>query len=553
MRPVVLSQYLVSAMLSTTRTPLASQRERSAVRLTSLALIAALALAACSDATSPPAAPKVTGTASSRQSSPSSSFAHTTGAPGTRAAPGVIVAAGGGAEGNSGNTSAWSYRLYSELVANGDVTGDGTVRVAILSVAKETSWLPNYFVWIGQTLGVPVVATNIQVASRGDANNAATVGVVANADVVFLKGGDQGVYYDQWNGTLLETNIRVVTGRGGAVGGTSAGAMSLSQFCFCGGKDLVSADVMRNARTPFLDDASQPGTSGIHSDFLGFVTGVVFDSHFTTRGRLGRLIGILARATEDAALDTLLGVGLDERTGVVVRGGIAEVRGVGEVAFVRQGGATLRLRDAGRPLVYTGLNLDRLTDGWRFDLAHRSVVTSSPPSGALLIPPAPTRTANSGALSASGSTEGDRSKFAWIAAYAPSNYALAASGTVPQVHDAVAFMQSGNTTSRGPKQETLFRALYDKPWAAGVLAFAGGTISRTPARADALEIGGTSAAIIVDPAAATWKGLSPSRSNVASAGGTLQAAAFVGATLHVLGESIARGMRYDSRMHAVVP
>jgi putative intracellular protease/amidase len=232
------------------------------------------------------------------------SFAH---------AQGMVVAAGGGAEGNQGDQTSWSYRLYKKLIENGDKNNDGVVKVAVLTTllnVNDPSWysyaeaattanppglglthaqavaqaqtddafVPNYFVWIGQTLGVTVQAFNVEVGSLSAANTASTVDSVAGVDVVFIKGGDQGEYYDKWNGTRLETNIRTVLNRNGAIGGTSAGAMSLAQYSFSGGQDMISADVLADAKSTYLNDASQSGTSGIHTDFFSVVSNAVIDT-----------------------------------------------------------------------------------------------------------------------------------------------------------------------------------------------------------------------------------------------------------------------------------
>ena len=60
------------------------------------------------------------------------------------ASPGVIVLIGGGSEGNFGQKGAWSYALNKEVVANGDVTGDGVVTIAVLSPYDESLFIPNY-------------------------------------------------------------------------------------------------------------------------------------------------------------------------------------------------------------------------------------------------------------------------------------------------------------------------------------------------------------------------------------------------------------------------
>jgi len=47
--------------------------------------------------------------------------------------------------------------------------------------------------------------------------------------------------------------------------------MSLAGYCFCGGSDLSSADVLADAKTPRLDMKGAPGVSGIRGVWSGYV------------------------------------------------------------------------------------------------------------------------------------------------------------------------------------------------------------------------------------------------------------------------------------------
>ncbi len=505
-------------------------------------------------------------------------------------AQGVIVVAGGGREADKGDTNAWSYKLYRKLIENGDKNADGVIKVAVLTTLLEVndpSWyryaeapttanppglglshaqavaqaqlddafLPEYFQWIGSVMGTNVAAFNVEVGSVADANNNTRVSPVANADVIFIKGGDQGEYFDWWNGALLETHIRsVVQTRNGAIGGTSAGAMSQAQYCFCGSGDLISADVLADAKSVYLDDVSQPGTSGIHTDFLSFVPNAVIETHYTQRGRMGRLIGIMARAIADSNNRTLLGIGLEQKTGLVIRAGIAEVIGQGEVAFFKETANSVLRRDAGKPLFYTNLILDRLTEGWRYDLNARAPISTSLPAGVVSVSYQGDGAANTGALSISGASEADKNRFDRVVSYFPNNYALVAGTGSPVVKNAVGFTDAGNATNRPDKQENIFRALYDLPHFVGVLSFSGGTITRSSATPDVLQFSGTLASIIFDGKSISYKGLSPSISSYASTGGSLRTAALTNITVHVLAETAqaSRGLGFNSRLHQLV-
>ena len=475
--------------------------------------------------------------------------------PSAHAAPSVIVAAGGGTEGEVGDTSSWSYKLYRKLVLSGDHNGDGKIKVVILSTNVETTWLPNYFLWLGAN-----EAVNVKVSSKADANNASLVGTVATADVVFLKGGDQGLYYDYWNGTLLETHLRTaVDTNGGAIGGTSAGAMSLAQYCFSGGQDLISLDVLQDAKTPYLDDTS--GGSGIHTDFLGFVPGTVIDTHYTSRGRTGRMLGILGRAVQDNNNKNILAIGLEEQTGIAITGSMAEVVGVGSVDLIQQTSTTVLRRDSKRPLFYTNLRLDRLTEGWKFNLSTRLPDTVNRPTGALAVAYGGDSSANSSSLTVKGSRYSDEERFGRTVDYDPYPYTTAAGTSSPFVRNTVGLTDAQNSDYRGDVHESLFRALFDYPAYTGFLVATPGQLYRSSSTPDEIQFQRNSsqlaveaATLVVDGKTVTYKSLSPYVSLHDTGNGSLRAAGLINARIHVLAEtsSSTRGARYNTRTHTVV-
>ncbi len=474
-------------------------------------------------------------------------------------AVGTIVAAGGGSEGDQGDTSSWSYRLYKKLVQNGDANHDGQIKVVILSTAAADAFLPNYFLWLGATQ-----ALNVKVASLADANNSSIVGTVASADVVFLKGGDQGQYYDLWNNTLLEQNIRtVVQTNNGAIGGTSAGAMSLAQYCFSGGQDLVSLDVLQDAQTAYLNDASSGGT-GIHTDFLGFVSAVI-DTHYTTRARLGRMLGIMGKAVQDNNNMTLLSIGIEERTGIAITGTTAEVVGIGSVDFLQQTSSTVLRRDAKRPLYYTNLRVDRLTEGWKFNLSTRLPDTASRPSGAVAVTYPGDGSSNSGALTIKGTSSSDENKFARTVDYSPDPYSTGTGSASTYVRNTLGLTNAQNSTPddngiayRGDIQESMWRAIYDYPSYTGFLVASSGQLTRGSTSTDLISFAkntsqssAEAATLVLDCKTCTYKSLSPYTSNEDTGGNTLKAAGVINARVQVLGESVSRGAKYNTKTHTV--
>jgi cyanophycinase len=66
---------------------------------------------------------------------------------------------------------------------------------------------------------------------------------------------------------------------------------------------------------------------------LGLLPGVVVDQHFQNRGRLRRLLGVLGKKE----CRECLGLGIDEETAAIVRGGRLTVLGTAQVSICRPG------------------------------------------------------------------------------------------------------------------------------------------------------------------------------------------------------------------------
>lgn len=150
---------------------------------------------------------------------------------------------------------------------------------------------------------------------------------------VWLGGGRQWRFADAYLGTRTQRELFAVLERGGAIGGSSAGATIQGSF-------LVRGSPLGNQIMVAPD----------HLEGFGFLRNCAIDQHVNTRGRERDLVPVIAERPH------LLGIGLDEDTAIVVRGDDAEVIGTGRVLF----------HDAKQP-VWTELRA-----GQRYDLRRRA-------------------------------------------------------------------------------------------------------------------------------------------------------------------------------------
>jgi cyanophycinase len=284
------------------------------------------------------------------------------GAAGDAPGRGYICAEGGG----SVRGGSWAPSVFAWMVEKGRCGS-----VVILGTSSPDAELERIFLHEGAAAVTSLMIT------RENADLPTTYHDIAVANIVWIRGGAQSRYVNFWNGTLTEAAIRHVYASGGVVGGTSAGCAVLGDI-------IYDARVASLAPRQALRDAHHPNLT-LTTDFLNLAPDVLFDTHFTERGRLGRLVVMLARSYADFGRD-VLGIGVDHRTALCISPDLtAEVRGEGSVTILQRTAATRQVVEPGSPPVVTDLDYTQMIEGYRYDLARRRVVAR--PASAVMLPP----------------------------------------------------------------------------------------------------------------------------------------------------------------------
>jgi cyanophycinase len=177
-------------------------------------------------------------------------------------------------------------------------------------------------------------------------NRAATRTGLERASIIWMPGGSQSRFMEAIAGTGLDDVIRARHRAGVLVGGTSAGAAVLSTVMITGDADLQNI----------------AGGKTVTSTGLGIWPEAIVDQHFLQRQRGNRLIS--------AVLDrpTLVGVGIDEGTAVVVQGSQFEVLGQSAVVIVDGRKATIPGTAPGAVHAGSNLSMHVLRSGMSFRL-----------------------------------------------------------------------------------------------------------------------------------------------------------------------------------------
>ncbi|MEM9941389.1 MAG: cyanophycinase [Planctomycetota bacterium] len=134
--------------------------------------------------------------------------------------------------------------------------------------------------------------------------------ILNNANGVWIDGGRTYRFMDSYQGTRVEKLIAGVLQRGGVVGGSSAGCQVPSDFLVRG-----------NPRTN-RDIVNEGYTRG-----MGLLKGVIIDAHFIQRERQEPFLELIKQYPQ------MLGIGIDERTAIIVQNSTAKVVGSHAVSF----------------------------------------------------------------------------------------------------------------------------------------------------------------------------------------------------------------------------
>lgn len=225
--------------------------------------------------------------------------------------------------------------------------GNGHVVVLRASQAGEIG--EEFFNEVGGIKSVETFVFN----DREAASDPKILAALKRADGIFIAGGDQSRYVRYWRGTPVAAALDAHVKAGKPLGGTSAGLAMLGEYLY-GAMDGGSQISPRALADPLGPDNT------IETDFLHLAAlkGVVTDTHFSERGRLGRLVAFVAKA-ESMAGRPLLGLGVDEDAAVAVEGdGSARVYATapGAGAIVVRGGFDRQAED--EPMRQAGIETE---------------------------------------------------------------------------------------------------------------------------------------------------------------------------------------------------
>jgi cyanophycinase len=264
---------------------------------------------------------------------------------------GSLIAVGGGESSNITDDSLKIIKKFLELSG-----GVGKARIVVMTVATDD---PQGTESRYRELFELLKFKNFEflnIADRSESFDEAILETIKNATGLYFTGGSQLHVTALTGGTPLHALILERFKKGLTIGGTSAGAMMMSS------STLLSGESDCAPRLGSIEVA--PGMELLDSS--------VIDTHFSQRGRHGRLLSTVAHNPQ------VLGIGIDERTAAIIQGNKFEVIGEGAVTVI----CAKNSLHTNLPYINTedtigifGVNFHVLPEGYKYDLQNREPIT----------------------------------------------------------------------------------------------------------------------------------------------------------------------------------
>ena len=239
-----------------------------------------------------------------------------------------------------------------------DLAGGADAEILLMTIAtRQVEETAKDYRRVFRRLGAKHMKV-FDVSAREDTESKRGLQLIEDASGIFFTGGDQLDITSLLGGTQMLQSIQDRHCAGCIIAGTSAGAAMMSTSMLISGKPEESPRFGNVEIGPGLD----------------FIRRTIIDTHFSQRGRCGRLMTAVAHFPQD------IGIGIDEDAAILVNGSDFKVIGSGSVIIVDGGPMTHTnmndLEEHGEPLELHDLSLHVLPPGARFDLKKQRPIVN---------------------------------------------------------------------------------------------------------------------------------------------------------------------------------
>jgi cyanophycinase len=205
-------------------------------------------------------------------------------------------------------------------------------------------------------------AATVVFSERDDSDDPKLVERINQAEAIFIAGGDQSNYVRFWQDTPVEDALNRHIAAGKPIGGSSAGLAVLGEFSFSSMIDTIhSADALAD---PYGNKVT------LSRDFLRIpmLSGIITDTHFAKRDRMGRLLVFLARILQDGWGAQVRAIAVEQDTAILLEpDGQAKVIGTGAAYFLEAKNLPSTCQRK-IPLSFNGITVHRSPSGASFNV-----------------------------------------------------------------------------------------------------------------------------------------------------------------------------------------
>jgi len=260
---------------------------------------------------------------------------------------GAVLLMGGGSDVDS----AFSNRVAAHIGSNGDV---------VVIRASGTDAYNDYLLNLTNADSVETLIID----NRSKANDPYIEWVIKSAEFVFVAGGDQSDYLNQWQGTSVQSALQHVFDKGGVIGGTSAGMALMANSIY--DPDGVAGAVSSEVVTDFCHETLQFSSQFVSIPMLN---NSLTDTHFQERDRMGRATVSLGHHSSN-----YFSIAASEASSIFITSdGDGVVDGSGEVYILRETAQTQRQSlTCGQSVIYNNILRTKLTSGDSYNVNTHS-------------------------------------------------------------------------------------------------------------------------------------------------------------------------------------
>jgi cyanophycinase len=205
------------------------------------------------------------------------------------------------------------------------------------------------------------VAT-INFNDREDSDNPRIIEIIDEAESIFIAGGDQSNYLRFWQDTPIQDALNRHIAAGKPIGGSSAGLAVLGEFSF--------ASIIDTIHSPEALADPYGNKVTISREFLQIpiLQGIITDTHFVKRDRMGRLLVFMARILQDGWAQKIRAIAIEEDASVLLEpDGTANVAGKGPAYFLEATTAPTICKHK-TPLTMSAIKVHKAPKGARFNI-----------------------------------------------------------------------------------------------------------------------------------------------------------------------------------------